>query len=158
MTWRNATRELPTTSIPGPLKHTRSVSHAEDVDCVGGDGDGAEYTSGAESESESVDDIEDTDFLTAQNSFDNSEAMEALREETSTNILENLVTSPCVPHSILDSNIEYDATNMEMFTEQCSRLKKLCESLANRFELDDPNDVLREEVLQELALVRCTNE
>ncbi|CAE6418299.1 unnamed protein product [Rhizoctonia solani] len=82
---------------------------------------------------------------------------EAQREETSSSILKNLVSPLSVPRSASDSNIEDNRTDIEMFNEQFSGLKQLRKSLANQFELGHPNDALREEVLQESALIHCIN-
>ncbi|KAL5639926.1 hypothetical protein ACGC1H_006480 [Rhizoctonia solani] len=151
MTWRTVARKFSATSASRPSNSPRSGNHLEGADRV--DSDDANDASEVGSESDGLYDIEETDhFLAPPNSFDDPETKKAQG-----NILANVSTIQTTSVPTLDapdSDVEDGIANMERFDRRFRRLKQLC----NNFQLEDPDNVLYEEVLQELALLDCTDE
>ncbi|KAJ1310380.1 hypothetical protein OPQ81_007118 [Rhizoctonia solani] len=149
-------RKSSTTSISKPTKKIRSINRTEDLDYFDSDDDEAlKVTSGSRMD----DDIENTDdYLVPSNFFDDPDVIETQEEGIPTNASTNRAASGSARVLIPDSDIEDDTAGIGGFTAQFRRLKKLRERLAKQSGFEDLDDVLQEEVLQELALLECTNE
>ncbi|CAE6461687.1 unnamed protein product [Rhizoctonia solani] len=139
-TWRIA-EKLPSTSSLRPSEDTRPLDHAR-ADWAGSDD--ADNSSSIESRS-GVDDTEEIDNFWAPD----LEAIEVQKEGIPTD----------VPISQVDFVFSDSVPDLDdAFVEQLGRLRKRRESLANLFGLDDPDIVLCEEILEELALLDCTDD
>ncbi|EUC61514.1 bloom syndrome protein, putative [Rhizoctonia solani AG-3 Rhs1AP] len=154
MVRRTVARKSSTTSASRPSNSTRSGNRAEGAEKVGSEH--ADDTSEAESESDGIYDIEESDhFLVPPNSFDDTKKVQVK------NILAKISTIRATSVPTIGSpgsDIEYDMPKMEIFDRRFRRLKQLRDNLANQFEVDDQDNVLYEEVLQKLALLDCTDE
>ncbi|QRV86165.1 ATP-dependent DNA helicase RecQ [Ceratobasidium sp. AG-Ba] len=147
---------------PATVRHTAKRRESKTVRSINHEDDIAPFEAAEPARADSPAPIDDNIDIydVPSNFFDDPEQIETQPEDMPPPPVKAGSSSRSGAMRVPDSDIEEDEPVGDEggYAGQYNKLKALRKKMAKQFDLDDPDDVFQEEVLQELALVKCKSE